>query len=195
VLVQNEPISRRRCLALIGAGAGATVGVLVPGGKFSASYAAHRQESSASGISANQEILKELMAARVYAQTPAQPRAEFGPASPRDAGSGWQITLSEGWQLSEADDRLTPGRYASDADWIDVTLPCPVQYALMKAGRATLWTDNFFWLAPGEKFTVNGVARLDMTGLDPFSVSRPADSKFAVRVSSWNSPALELQLA
>ncbi len=143
--MQDGPISRRRCLALIGTGAGATVGILVPGGGILAGLRPQDQERSPSAVTANQEILKELMATRVYAPTPAQPRPELDPTSRRDAGSGWQITLKEGWQLSEADDRLTPGRYASDADWIDIGLPSPVQYALMQAGRVpNLWfAENF----------------------------------------------------
>ncbi len=138
-------MSRRRCLALIGKGAGATMGILVSRADLLASHMLQSQESSPSAVSANLEILKELMATRVYATTPAQPRPELDSTSRRDAGAGWQITLSEGWQLSEADDRLTPGRYSAEADWIDVTLPCPVQYALMRAGRVpNLWfAENF----------------------------------------------------
>ena len=188
-------------------GAGAMAGVLLPGGKLGAASAARSQESSASGVSANQEILKELMAARVYAQTPAQPRAEFGPTSPRDAGSGWQITLSEGWQLSEADDRLTPGRYASDADWIDVTLPCPVQYALMKSGRVpNLWIGENFrdlqWIQQRDwylrhKFRVpenlaGGSVRIRFDGMDYLGFAWLDGEPLGAHEGSFGGPTFDV---
>ena len=205
--MQDEPISRRRCLALIGQGAGATMGILVSGPGLLTSDWPQSQENSPSAVSANIEILKELMATRVYASTPAQPRPEFDSTSRRDAGSGWQITLSEGWQLTEADDRLTPGRYSLEADWIDVTLPCPVQYALMRAGRVpNLWfAENFRslqWIQQRDWYLrrrfrapevpEGGVVRLRFDGMDYLGMAWLDGEPLGAHEGSFGGPTFDI---
>jgi beta-mannosidase len=71
----------------------------------------------------------------------------------------------------------------------------PLRLQVLPDVYSVLWTDNYFWLAPGEKVTVHGTVRLNMSGLDPISkppVGRLSD--LSVRVSAWNSPATELRL-
>jgi hypothetical protein len=60
---------------------------------------------------------------------------------------------------------------------------------------SVLWSDNYFWLAPGESVVVEGTVRLDMTGLDPVTnppVANPSELKFSV--SAWNADAAQLAL-
>jgi hypothetical protein len=60
---------------------------------------------------------------------------------------------------------------------------------------SVLWTDNYFWLAPGEKVTVSGTVRLDMSGLDP--ITKPpiaTHGDLRVQVSAWNAAATDLRL-
>lgn len=68
----------------------------------------------------------------------------------------------------------------------------PVRIAVEPDACSSLWSDNFFWLAPGEKRRITGVVRVDMTGLDP--VTNPAiPSEIAVNVSAWNAPRRSLR--
>jgi beta-mannosidase len=71
----------------------------------------------------------------------------------------------------------------------------PVRAELQPDHYSVLWSDNFFWLAPGETATLRGTVRLDMTGLDPIT-KPPVASKSdpAIRVSAWNAPAIDLRL-
>ena len=69
----------------------------------------------------------------------------------------------------------------------------PVRIALLPDTCSTVWSDNYFWLAPGESTTVTGLVRLDMRGLDPLSpalVARASDLK--VEVSAWNAKVFVL---
>ena len=69
----------------------------------------------------------------------------------------------------------------------------PVRIALLPDTCSTVWSDNYFWLAPGESTTVTGLVRLDMRGLDPLSlalVARASDLK--VEVSAWNAKGFVL---
>lgn len=71
----------------------------------------------------------------------------------------------------------------------------PVRLDVLPDVYSTIWTDNFLWLRPGEELSLNGVARLDMKGLDP--LLRPpiaARKDLSVRVSAWNAPAVKVQL-
>jgi hypothetical protein len=71
----------------------------------------------------------------------------------------------------------------------------PLRLHLLPDVYSVLWTDNYFWLAPGEKVTVRGTVRLHMSGLDPITKPPIASlSDLRVRVSAWNSPATELRL-
>lgn len=71
----------------------------------------------------------------------------------------------------------------------------PVRLHLLPDFYSVLWSDNYFWLAPGETVTIHGTLRLDMSGLDPITkppVASRADLR--IRVSAWNAPATELHL-
>ena len=60
---------------------------------------------------------------------------------------------------------------------------------------ASVWTDNFLWLAPGEEVSLKGTVRLDMAGLDP--LIRPpiaVQNDLSVQLAAWNAPALRLRL-
>jgi beta-mannosidase len=71
----------------------------------------------------------------------------------------------------------------------------PVALQLIPDVYSVLWTDNYFWLAPGEKVSVRGTARLDMKGLDPISNPPiPRNADLSIRLSAWNAGASQLQL-
>jgi beta-mannosidase len=70
----------------------------------------------------------------------------------------------------------------------------PVRAELLPDTYSVLWSDNFFWLAPGETAILRGTVRLDMSGLDLVAkppVANPSDLR--LRVSAWNAPAVEVQ--
>jgi beta-mannosidase len=69
----------------------------------------------------------------------------------------------------------------------------PVRLQLAPDVYSVIWSDNYFWLAPGEKSTLHGTMRLNMNGLDPIT-KPPAVSpgSLRVRVSAWNAPVTEL---
>ncbi len=69
----------------------------------------------------------------------------------------------------------------------------PVRIGVLPDAYSSLWSDNYFWLPPGESRTLTGVIRLDMRGLDP--LTRPPVAALAdirIDVSAWNAPALSL---
>jgi beta-mannosidase len=71
----------------------------------------------------------------------------------------------------------------------------PVRVELQPDAYSVLWSDNYFWLAPGDSVTLRGTAKLDMTGLDPITkppIASPAD--LLLRISAWNAPVVELRL-
>jgi hypothetical protein len=71
----------------------------------------------------------------------------------------------------------------------------PVSIELLPDIYSALWTDNYFWLAPGETATLQGIVRLDMQGLDPITNPAVAQrSDLSLRVSAWNAPAVILHL-
>jgi len=146
--MKRSGISRRDCLALLGAGAAATISTAMGETKLTAAKAGvgdSAQRHSSIAMQSAQEELKELGAVplRAYAPTPVQSRPEQTAASL--GGGGWQINLREGWEMVETDDALPPGQYAADSKWIKTQMPRPVQYALMEAGEVpNLWYgDNF----------------------------------------------------
>lgn len=58
-----------------------------------------------------------------------------------------------------------------------------------------MWTDNYFWLAPGEEVSVRGIVRLDMIGLDPFTRRKVASrADLSLQLSAWNAPIIMLPL-
>ncbi len=69
----------------------------------------------------------------------------------------------------------------------------PVRVDLVPDTYSVLWSDNFFWLAPGETATLRGIARLDMSGLDPI-VNPPIASRsdLRIRLSAWNAPRVDV---
>ena len=142
-------ISRRDWLALLGVGAatavttGVTSAPLLGAQQPQSSGAVSIKPSSAGAIGGDLELLQQLGAARAFASSPAQPRVEFGTAA--GTALGWQMTLSDGWELAEADAVSPPGFYSADSHWVKVAMPRPIQYALMEAGQVpNLWYgDNF----------------------------------------------------
>jgi hypothetical protein len=71
----------------------------------------------------------------------------------------------------------------------------PVRLHLMPDFYSVLWSDNYFWLAAGEKVTIRGTVRLDMSGLDPITKPPVANrGDLRICVSAWNAPATELHL-
>jgi beta-mannosidase len=70
----------------------------------------------------------------------------------------------------------------------------PVQVQLEPDLYSVLWSDNYFWLAPGETATLQGTVRLDMAGLDPITRPRVASrNDLFLRISAWNARAIELR--
>src|SRR5271156_2155539 len=178
----GKGISRRHCLALLGAGAAATLTSAVaqtnqPAGKTTGSEPGGR-----AGTIANQSLseeVKELNAQRVYAPSPVQLRPEYSAAM--QSATGWQMNLRDGWELLATDDALPPGQYSSDSLWIKTEMPRPGQYALMEAGQIpNLWyADNFKklqWIQQRDwylrrRFTIpeswrDSVVRLRFDGMD-----------------------------
>jgi beta-mannosidase len=184
--MKRETISRRDCLARLGTGAAAALGLGVTQDPLLALEAQSQdRQSSVNAILSNQEILKELLSARVYAATPAQVRPELDPAFASPTIRGWQISLSDEWELAEADDRLNPGQYAPDTAWLKVRMPQAVQYALMEAGQIpNLWVGENFralqWIQQRDwylrqRFRIpencrDCVIRLRFDGMDYFGV-------------------------
>ena len=72
----------------------------------------------------------------------------------------------------------------------------PVQLKIDPYTYSVLWSDNYFWLAPGESVVVEGVVRVDMAGLDP--VTNPPVAKatdLALSVSAWNAATSKTDLS
>ena len=69
----------------------------------------------------------------------------------------------------------------------------PVHLAIDPDAYSVLWSDDYFWLAPGESVTIEGTVRLDMTGLDPMTNPRIATaSDLTLFVSAWNAATARL---
>jgi beta-mannosidase len=69
----------------------------------------------------------------------------------------------------------------------------PVKLSVGSDEYSSLWSDNYFWLAPGESKTIVGTIRLDMTGLD--LVTHPVVAKATdvhLFVSAWNADTYDL---
>ena len=141
-------ISRRHCLALLGAGAAAALSSAAGETGQTTAKAAVEESGRQGGTVAMQsalEELKELGTARVYAPTPVQSRPEGAAGDQSAVGGGWQMSLRDRWELLESDDSLAPGQYAPDSLWIKTQMPRPVQYALMEAGQIpNLWYGENF---------------------------------------------------
>lgn len=67
----------------------------------------------------------------------------------------------------------------------------PLRLAVSPDVYPVVWSDDYFWLAPGESCMITGIVRLDLDGLDPVARPRPAALKeIAVGVSAWNVSGL-----
>ncbi len=61
---------------------------------------------------------------------------------------------------------------------------------------SVIWSDNYFWLDPGDCVEVRARIRTDMTGIDLVSnpkIATPSD--IALEVSAWNAPAQQVKVA
>jgi len=71
----------------------------------------------------------------------------------------------------------------------------PVEITIKPGTYSVLWSDNYFWLDPGESVIINGTVRVDMTGLDPLSSSPIAAAKdLRLSVSAWNANVSNMDL-
>jgi hypothetical protein len=71
----------------------------------------------------------------------------------------------------------------------------PLSVEILPDVYSAVWTDNYFWLAPGETASLEGTVRLNMKGLDPIAKPPIASlSDLTLRISSWNAEAVDLSL-
>jgi len=71
----------------------------------------------------------------------------------------------------------------------------PVRLTIEPDWYSVLWTDNYFWLDPGESVSLQATIRLNMKGLDPLlSPKVAAISDLALRVSAWNAKGRSFSL-
>ena len=71
----------------------------------------------------------------------------------------------------------------------------PVSLNVLPDTHSVIWSDNFFWLKPGERVTVEGLVRTDMSGLDLISEQSKAKiSDLKVSVGAWNAGSLSILL-
>lgn len=71
----------------------------------------------------------------------------------------------------------------------------PVELNISPDTHSVIWSDNYLWLRPGEKITVEGLVRTDMTGLDLMSSRlKRRIPELAVEVSAWNAETVRLPL-
>ncbi|MEI6913629.1 MAG: sugar-binding domain-containing protein [Armatimonadota bacterium] len=72
----------------------------------------------------------------------------------------------------------------------------PVRLTLNRDGYSYVWSDNYFWLTPGETVTISGTVKLNMTGIDVVQKIPVANvGDLSVVVSSWNAPGKTVRLA
>jgi hypothetical protein len=71
----------------------------------------------------------------------------------------------------------------------------PVRLTIEPDWYSVLWTDNYFWLDPGESVSVQATIRLNMKGLDPLLNPKvSAISDLALKVSAWNAKGRSFSL-
>ena len=71
----------------------------------------------------------------------------------------------------------------------------PVRLAIVPEVYSTIWSDNYFWLDPGESVKLQATIRVDMAGLDPLLNPKVAEvSDLALEVSAWNARGKTLSL-
>ena len=72
----------------------------------------------------------------------------------------------------------------------------PLRLAVLPDAYSAIWSDNYFWLDPGERVEVRGRIRMDMTNIDLVSnpkVATPSDIN--LEISAWNAQAQQLKVA
>jgi len=63
----------------------------------------------------------------------------------------------------------------------------PVTLSVSPDTCAVIWSNNYFWLAPGARATLTGTVRLDMRGIDPMSKVQVVEQKdLRVEARAWN---------
>lgn len=139
-------LSRRKCLALLGSGAAATLssGLSLVSAQQREAPAESELQPLSNGVlpvisSAWDELFHQ---AQVYDRIPVASRPER--ARDKYIG-GSQITLDGDWEVRELDETLPPGVIPTSGPWVKVKMPAPIQYALMEAGKIpNIWCgDNF----------------------------------------------------
>jgi hypothetical protein len=71
----------------------------------------------------------------------------------------------------------------------------PVRLTVEPDWYSVLWTDNYFWLDPGESVSVQAAIRLNMKGLDPVLNPKVAEiSDLTLKVTAWNARARSFSL-
>jgi beta-mannosidase len=144
----RKGISRRDCLALLGASAAAAITPAAGQASQTVAKPAAGEDPNRTtakvAIQSELEEIKELGLQRVYAPSPVQARPSYT-TTQSASGGGWEIELRDGWELSAAEATMPPGQYGSDSRWIKTQMPRPVHYALMEAGAVpNLWYGENF---------------------------------------------------
>jgi hypothetical protein len=71
----------------------------------------------------------------------------------------------------------------------------PLRFAVLPDAYSAIWSDNYFWLEPGERVEVRARIRMDMTDIDLVShpkVATPSDIN--LEISAWNARAQQLKV-
>src|ERR1019366_1091344 len=72
----------------------------------------------------------------------------------------------------------------------------PVRLAVLPDAYSAVWSDNYFWLDPGDRVEVRARIRTDMTGIDLVSDPKvTTSSDMILEISAWNARALQLKVA
>ena len=72
----------------------------------------------------------------------------------------------------------------------------PVRLAALPDAYSAVWSDNYFWLDPGDRVEVRARIRTDMTGIDLVSDPKvTTSSDMILEISAWNARALQLKVA
>jgi hypothetical protein len=71
----------------------------------------------------------------------------------------------------------------------------PVRLAALPDAYSAVWSDNYFWLDPGDRVEVRARIRTDMTGIDLVSNPKIATSSdIILEISAWNARAQQLKV-
>src|ERR1035438_5881504 len=74
------------------------------------------------------------------------------------------------------------------------TVPAfPVSLTIEPDWYSAIWTDNYFWLDPGDSVSLQATIRMDMTWLDPLLNPKVAAiSDLMLKVAAWNAKGRSL---